>query len=84
MIIIAVALSVSVLTVSLFLLKSNGILKDVLPDFASPKLADSNAILVSNSVDNEREHTHLLRADFHAESNVTDLREVRAQRLYKQ
>ena len=80
MIIIAVALSVSVLTVSLFLLKSNGILKDVLPDFASPKLADSNAILVSNSADNEREHTHLLRA----ESNVTDLREVRAQRLYKQ
>jgi len=84
MIIIAVALSVSVLTVSLFLLKSNGILEDILTGFASPELADSDAILVLNSVDNERENTYLQRADFSAESNITDLREVRAQRLYKQ
>ena len=76
MIIIAIAFSISVLAISLFLLKSNGILEEI--------FADSKLILVINSVESERKNAHLEHGNYSPESNITDLRNVRANRFNKQ
>jgi len=76
MIIIAIAFTISVLTISLFLLKSNGILEEI--------FADSELVLVINSVESERKSAHLEHGHYSLESNITDLRNVRANRFNKQ
>jgi len=76
MIIIAIAFSISVLAISLFLLKSNGILEEI--------FTDSELILVINSVESERKNAHLEYGNYSPESNITDLRNVKANRFNKQ
>ena len=76
MIIVAIAFTISVLAISLFPLKSNGILAEI--------FADSELILVLNSVESERKGAHLEQGDYHPESNITDLRNARVNRFNKQ
>jgi hypothetical protein len=84
MIFITIAFCAFILSVSILLLQSNGILKDLLADLPTASSSKSELRFAPETHNTDEDQGLLPRVEQYWESNITDLKTVRDQRIQRQ